>query len=758
MATSTSKFSKALQSLTQSKIRELEKQRQAYEATKAHRSLPNARPQKQNRMYLFSPTKALLSDTVDDPKISNIDRWLDQARYDSSIPPETLESFEEHLISALNAHSLKLNIADLYSRLLTEWMDPSSSSSRAAAESSMEEDYEVVEERQKQRLQQLCDQFEGVVFKPLETDEGDIHAFLDALFPDGDSRLALDNLRERVTYACTRLWLEKDPFTESSLRSCIRGLLTEDLLSEEKQDVLKYFEQNKVALTEIADVLNMRYADLQNWDWHADEGIPVLPRQQLNGKYRIWIDDDVLQTIFVQYLADFIQKKSRDALRRKYYLTSNDAITSIETRRKSDYLEADFLFHMPLSMSSLSEREITVNGPSNIKQQLLRKIASQTLINRHIYGEAAVIQSDMKWYATALPHSTILTVMQHFGISEEWLAFFQKYLNAPLNMNNSAEGRAQTSPRIRKRGLVLFPMDLAVNRETGLLLYRIHDDLWVCGEPYKCVKAWEVMQRYAEVTGLEFNQGKTGSVYLSSTRDPCIVSRLPRGPRTETWEIDQSQVNAHVAQLQKQLNRCESVISWVKTWNSCIGRFFKNTLGQPAHCFGRAHMQNTLFNDQRTGTRHTVSEHLRNMIESRFGVPDVPDAFFFLPTELGGLGLLNPFLSGIGKFKQDEIESYTYAKKTFDEMSERTRRRHAESVNPYPNTGEPLIITEKDLNTFMSFEEYTRYRQSDTPYTETIQLTRECRDAIDVTPEEMWRAGGLNLMMKEKRVKWNMVL
>jgi uncharacterized protein with NRDE domain len=123
-------------------------------------------------------------------------------------------------------------------------------------------------------------------------------------------------------HAPCRLWLEKDPFTESSLRSCIRGLLTEDLLSEEKQDVLKYFEQNKVALTEIADVLNMRYADLQNWDWHADEGIPVLPRQQLNGKYRIWIDDDVLQTIFVQYIAvrlcnllkailkDFIQKKS----------------------------------------------------------------------------------------------------------------------------------------------------------------------------------------------------------------------------------------------------------------------------------------------------------------------------------------------------------------------------------------------------------------------------------------------------------------
>jgi hypothetical protein len=56
--------------------------------------------------------------------------------------------------------------------------------------------------------------------------------------------------------------------------------------------------------------------------------------------------------------------------------------------------------------------------------------------------------------------------------------------------------------RIRKRGVpmthalekffgevVLFPMDFVVNQKTGLLLYRLHDDLWICGDPNDCAHA-----------------------------------------------------------------------------------------------------------------------------------------------------------------------------------------------------------------------------------------------------------------------------
>lgn len=45
--------------------------------------------------------------------------------------------------------------------------------------------------------------------------------------------------------------------------------------------------KDKVVLAEIVDVPNMRYVDLESWSWDADEGIPVAPRRQLNGKYRV---------------------------------------------------------------------------------------------------------------------------------------------------------------------------------------------------------------------------------------------------------------------------------------------------------------------------------------------------------------------------------------------------------------------------------------------------------------------------------------
>jgi hypothetical protein len=99
--------------------------------------------------------------------------------------------------------------------------------------------------------------------------------------------------------------------------------------------------------------------------------------------------------------------------------------------------------------------------------------------------------------------------------------------------------------------LVLFIMDLTVNKDSGMLLYRLHDDLWLCGDPAQCATAWKTMEQFAKITGLEFNLNKTGSVYLSGNekgRDQTIASTLPSGPvtvgfltldpKTSSWIID----------------------------------------------------------------------------------------------------------------------------------------------------------------------------------------------------------------------------
>lgn len=339
--------------------------------------------------------------------------------------------------------------------------------------------------------------------------------------------------------------------------------------------------------------------------------------------------------------------------------------------------------------------------------------------------------------------------------------------------------------------LVLFFMDLAVNRQTGILLYRLHDDIWLVGEPAQSAEAWTLMQTFAKVFGLDFNRSKTGSVYMhgNAPRDPVIESTLPSGTVTlgflqldegsGKWVIDRRLVQAHVDQLEKQLNNCHSVLSWVQTWNSCIGRFFSHTFGEPAFCFGKEHVD-AILDTYKTmlaklfpngGSVVTHRKHLppspspspsttipsnplsvKTTIQTRFSVPTLPDAFLFLPENLGGLGLRNPFVplfllrdalpdadpsTLLTAALLAERERYTEAKKTFDTLGETALRRRFRSTfpdhhNPSSPDNDPpgdCAVAPSEREIFMPLDEFCRVRE---------RTSREFRDAylkLVSTPE-----------------------
>lgn len=693
MASPTSVLSKTLQSITVTKIKELEKQRSTYEARKssflAHAGACNNPHDRLSR--LLDGVKELYPAAMKESSLLNIERWLDQSRYDCSISQAMLQSFEGQLRKKLDVQSRRLALADLYSRLLTEWMSRSPADSSVNdpgliySEDSFKESFEVVE-RQRQRLEELVDKFEKVVFEPLPTSEAEMTSFLNSLFPNEEAVKALQSLREKIAKKTNAFMAESAPFTQESLIHCVKGLLTEDLLTDEKQAILRDFLDSPIALTEISDVLNMRFADLRNWNWDAGkDGLPVLPRQQLNGKYRIWTDDGILEMLFVQYicirlcnilkasLADFVSDpavwswgpgahdapQQRDLDRRQYFLGSSTvaAYKSVQADRRSNFMGTFFLSQLPAGEASLYEggdggydgdgdgesiRATEANVPtsgasqnaepqksSSIKQKLLRQLTCDLILQRmrgdhignrpHGQGAAVMLQTDLQWFATGLPHSTIFAVMRYVGFSEDWIRFLRKYLEAPLNLDHSSDHRTPMGRRVRRRGvpmahasekltgeLILFFLDLTVNRRAGMLLYRLHDDIWLCGEPAASSQAWKHMQEFAKVFGLEFNRHKTGSVYLvdDAHRDKTVAASLPDGPvsigflqlhpRSGKWVIEQAQVDAHVKQLQQQLADCDSILGWVQTWNSCIGRFFGNTFGEPAHCFGPEHVNEIL--------------------------------------------------------------------------------------------------------------------------------------------------------------------
>jgi len=306
MSSSTAALSRTLKTITLTKIRELEKQRKAYahsknavlQAAKEVDADPRAKIS-----LLLKGVEDLNPSYSSEVDLSNIHRWLEQSHFDSSIPDSMLHEFEDELRSQLDVQTRRLDLGALYSRLLTEWLNPTESGDEQVAfedPEALDGSFEVVE---KNRLKQLKDKFESVVFTPLETDEVEISLYLDSLFSGDVGGKALERLRDDVERTGSYMLKNKAPFDARTIKWCLKGLLANDLLRDDKKVILQDFLRDEVARTEICDVLNMKFRDIKNWQWDAGEdGLPVEPRRQLNGKYRIMMDEDVLDAIFLHYI------------------------------------------------------------------------------------------------------------------------------------------------------------------------------------------------------------------------------------------------------------------------------------------------------------------------------------------------------------------------------------------------------------------------------------------------------------------------
>ncbi|KAL9108514.1 MAG: hypothetical protein Q9227_006729 [Pyrenula ochraceoflavens] len=813
-------LSQTLQSVTVTKIEELAKQREYFEQCKADvlRDVDETGDPREKVAKLLNSFKDVDCFKRRDPdaagKLRNIERWQQQSQYDSTVPLQAVQKFENTLRSILDIESRRFEFADLYARLLTEWIGSPGNGEPEPAFSPEDssDSFEMVESIQKERLEQLREKFEKVVFEPLETNENDIEKYLSGLFQGDAGEKALKQLRGTVSWTGESMLEGGKLFDEQSLKWCVKALLKNELLNDDKKATLREFLKDEAVMNEIRDVLNMRFANLKNWSWGlGDKGMPVVPRQSLNGKWRVMMDDDVLQALLTHWIGtkwavalkaalksmtqfSGIWKRrtrlpSEEQSRKTYFQGINwypNANESVEAERQRTYRDHFFLAPLPSKLfeeaggydddDDVPESDPNKKSPKDIKQLLLRTLATEVLIRRSLDGEVAVVQSDFQWFATGIAHTSIFAVLRFLGFQEEWISFFKKALEPPLDMLTGEP------VRIRKRGLpmahvfekfigeiVLFFMDLAVNQESRMLLYRFHDDLWLCGSPARCAKAWQSMERFAKVMGLEFNKHKTGSVYLSNrkSKDSKIAQILPEGPvsmnfltldaNSGQWVINQEHVQEHVGQLQKQLVGSKSVLEWIKTWNSCIGRFFSYTFGEAANCFGRGHLDTILQTHQKmqaflfkgTKSSNAVTEHLKSMILSRFNVSDIPDSFLLAHESLGGLALRNPFIPlflvrdtlivdpqlRIQSFFEEEQKEYQNAKTDFESQTKQQRWRRYREVYPKedeeadrapgideepsastvvdpgkPSTSSRRLLWE-NAQSFWSFEEFIQWRE-----------------------------------------------
>jgi hypothetical protein len=808
-----------LKSITATKIRELAKQRALFDLRKAEileaaNAAPDLRTRAQALLDGTSRLKGYPKDSVDkdDTNLdadssdeeaedtltcrgvgrleredhSNIRRFLLQSQHDPSVSQAALRDRIAQLEKELRYLEIKHEHGAFYSKLVTEWLSELdggiASSAGVNDETKPTESDLSFENVGRAEMHEQRATWESIVFTAAtHVNEDTIQSYLSDLFTQTKlSQQALKDLRSSIQSFGTDLASQGDWLDVDNLKWVSSALLKTDLLSDEKTAILKEFMRNDEVAQEVADVLNLRIASLESWSWTGGEdGIPVSMRRQLHGKYRVFMDEDLLDALLLQYIGTrwavhlrqkferFLHSNAWKPLRedipeahkdlRKYFLgrEANSDSGMINEVRWETYKSQYFMSQLPTSTNEgarqYDDTETKSTNALGTKHSLLHLLITESIIHKHQRGEFTAVRSDFEWFGPSMPHATLLTVMKFFGVSELWLKFFRLFLQAPLKF---AQDGPDASVQVRKRGIpmshtlgdclgecVLFCMDYAVNQATdGAFLYRLHDDFWFWGAEATCVKAWEAMEKFTQVMGLKFNKEKTGTVQMGRT-DEQKESALPIGDirwgflildaKQERFIIDQDQVDQHIEELSRQLSSCKSVFAWVQAWNTYFGRFFTNNFAKPAICFGRGHIdmaistlsriERTLFNktsdsesssDQISG----VTDYLRAVIADRFDIHGLPDGFFYYPVELGGLGLLNPF---IGLLAMRENIKGT-PRKLLRRAALLEEKNYEAAKEKFIKDGPDLTSSfwskwGGDRKPFMSLEEYTRYPETLSP-------------------------------------------
>ena len=841
----------ALKSITATKITELKKQRENFEVsrTRIEQDAPQSPSMIRGVQSLLKGTCRLhglreetSSDSEEDVLAASTDTnrrelynkraLLAQAVVDPSFPQVYVKTIGAELSASLQLQSLHNEHAQFFSELVTESLsnpDVLSSKNQFTPDDSGTFDHVGRKEMHEQRAQ-----WEELVFSESSVNEAQLRSYLTSLYESSKKvSIPFEEMKRKIKEACNQIEYGSRLFDSDSLKLAIKGVIATDLLSEDKIAILKTFLNNKEVLSEVADVLNMRVASLDTWEWSTmNAAITVVQRRQLNGKYRVFADEDILDAILIHAIGmkfavslrgafsslfnshawerqrpNLITKNDRE--RREYFLeTSQPATTSIDSTRRETYATDYFMTQLPVSESegprayddSDDEEDASLNrkSPLEIKHGLLHLLITESLIHRHLHPEQAftIIRSDFKWYGPSLPHASICTVLAFFGFTAHWIKFFKKFLAMPLRFEQDGKNG---QVNLRKRGVpishslsdvfsesILFVMDFAVNQVApSSYLYRLHDDFWFWGPRKTCVSAWTAMEKFASTMGIEFNMEKTGSVELRGTvgtdddelLEPRKTKRLSLSKKNystqidamkdestrtgaedeENWEdeadcatdvptssiqgslpegdvrwgflkldanqgrfvLDGTMLEEHIKELRHQLSCCNSVFSYIRAYNTYM-RFFQNNFGKPATAFGRKHIDDMLDALSRVQNElypKAITQHLREVVKSKFEVEELPDGFFYWPNELGGLELRNPFTSlcatraSIRRTPEKVLEkalirddvAYQSAKASFE------RGGSNRFVGKYNYDLRRKLDVDRDH--FMSKEEYLRHRE-----------------------------------------------
>ena len=615
----------------------------------------------------------------------------------------------KEIIDSLNIESEKYKYTRLFYKLILDAVQESSKPQEKKGDFKAE----MAEQRE---------QFEQFVFSESTGDATVIKGYLnDELFGKyGDE---LEKLRNEITTFCNSF--SDLPIAVSDVTSTIRNLIATGLVNNDNIKILRGFLDNTVVIKEIADVMTVKLRSLNSWNWPM-EGLKAEQKRQLSGKYRVYAHSDLIDTIFLHYLGVTWAVQLRQTLvkftkskawklnyneksneRKEFYFGSKiSAVIPIDQKRYRVQHEKFLLTQLAKSRKGgqatgycdsddESDDDISDFQKTNIgelRQELLRILVTELELSKALERPHTIVRSDFKWFGPSLSHVTILSVMEFFGATEEWIEFFRKFLAVPIKFADNEDVRVRTRGTPMSYAFsdlfgesILFLLDFTVNQYgDGLFLYRLHDDFWMWHHDQTLVtKVWKQMNRFNEIFGLTFNEEKTGSKTIGADlhdADLPIGNGIKWGflelSDSGKLMIDQKNVDEHIEELRRQLSGTKSVLNWTKAYNSYI-KFLVNNFGDLSPNLSYYHLDDMVVTLTRINTElfneYSPVSYLGKLLKENYDATDLVQGWFFLPAEAGGLDLC-------------DVRIFFHLMKTEKTLKDKEDRRNGIKPEPAPFT------------------------------------------------------------------------
>lgn len=260
-------------------------------------------------------------------QLSEFVTWIQLDDPDSQLffgSEHLIKHWIERLITDINSKIEKCDYACLYAKVMTQYMDTNAI------------DLDLEDSGASTDKQKTMEEFSQRIFTTPKNFDGDKFGnFLQTILPNEG---LIVQIRECVSTFCQSFPQIYDA-NPDELKLCLEGLIAEDLLGPQKAAIFSDLKNNEVAIREASTLIKSLIDKFGEWTW--PEPVHVDFRRNIAGRYRAYMDEDVITALFLQYIGArwsiYLKEQFKTLYSSKIWIRGTGSIGDLYLKENSSY-------------------------------------------------------------------------------------------------------------------------------------------------------------------------------------------------------------------------------------------------------------------------------------------------------------------------------------------------------------------------------------------------------------------------------------